>query len=89
MKISDFIRVNSSARTLYNVYRGDKLVDVINIDYLTQDPKIIPEASRRINYLMDANGYVESFHTWYEDDLYQIWLVVDVQIGAQDYPDRL
>lgn len=89
MKFSDFIRVNSSARTLYNVYRGDNLVDIINIDYLTQDPKIIPEATHRINYLMDANGYVESFHTWYEDALYQIWLIVDVQIGAQDYPDRL
>ena len=89
MKISDFIRVNDSARTLYNVYRGDKLVDVIKNDYLTQDPKIIPEAVHRINYLMDANGYVERFHTWYDDDFYQIWLHVDVQIGAQDYPDRL
>lgn len=89
MKISDFIRVNDSARTLYNVYRGDKLVDVIVNDYLTQDPKIIPEATHRINYLMDANGYVERFHTWYEEGLDQIWLHVDVQIGAQDYPDRL
>lgn len=89
MKISDFIRVNDSARTMYNVYRGDNLVDVIVNDYLTQDPKIIPEAAHRINYLMDANGYVERFKTWYKEELDQIWLNVDVQIGAQDYPDRL
>lgn len=89
MKISDFIRVNYSARTIYNVYRGDKLVDVIKNDYLTQDPKIIPEAAHRINYLMDSNGYVERFKTWYKKELDQIWLNVDVQIGAQDYPDRL
>ena len=89
MKISDFIRVNASARTQYNVYRGDILVDVIENDYLTQDPKIIPEAAHRINYLMDANGYVERIHTWYKEVLCQIWLHVDVQIGDKDYPDRL
>lgn len=68
-----------------------KISDFIRVivnDYITPDTKIIPEAARRIKYLMDTNGYVERFNTLY-DDLYQIWLHVDVQIGAQDYPDRL
>lgn len=60
MKIADFIRINDSARTLYNVYRGDELVDIIEKDYFTQDPKQLPEATRRLNLLMDTNGYVES-----------------------------
>ena len=89
MIISDFIRINDSTRTLYNVYRGDVLLDIIVKDYLTQDPKLIPYATRRLNRLMDTNGYVERITPWYEESAQQIWLYVDVQIGAQDYPDRL
>lgn len=89
MKIADFIRINDSARTLYNVYRGDELVDIIEKDYLTQDPKLIPEATRRINCLIDTNGFVERIAPWYKESKSQIWLHVDCQIGTHDYPDRL
>lgn len=89
MIISDFICINDSTRTLYNVYRGDVLVDIIVKDYQTQDPKLISYATRLLNRLMDTNGYVERITPWYEESAQQIWLYVDVQIGAQDYPDRL
>lgn len=89
MKIADFVRINDSARTLYNVYRGDNLVDIIEKDYLTQNPKLIPEATRRLNLLMDTNGYVERFTPWYKEGADQLWIHVDVQIGTHDYPDRL
>lgn len=89
MKISDFIRINDSARTIYNVYRGCELVDIIEKDYLTQDLKQIPEVNRRIQRLIDTNGFIESVAPYYRESMSQIWLAVDVQIGAHDYPDRM
>lgn len=89
LKISDFIRINDSARTIYNVYRGCELVDIIEKDYLTQDLKSIPEVNRRINRLIDANGFIESVAPYYRESMSQIWLEVDVQIGSHDYPDRM
>lgn len=89
MKIADFVRINDSARTLYSVYRGNDLVDVFEKDYLTQDPELLPEATRRLNQLMDTNGYVESIAPGYRESKSQVWLHVDVQIGAHYYPDRL
>lgn len=88
IKISDFIRINDSARTIYNVYRGCELVDIIEKDYLTQDLKSIPEVNRRIKRLIDAKGFVESAAPYYRESKTQIWLEVDVQIGAHDYPDQ-
>ena len=89
MKIADFIRINDSARTIYNVYRDCELVDIIEKDYLTGDPKLIPEVNRRIKCLIDAEGFVESVAPYYRESKSQIWLEVDVQIGIHDYPDRL
>lgn len=89
MKISDFIRINDSARTIYNVYRGCELVDIIEKDYLTQDLKQIPEVNSRIKRLIDTKGFIESVAPYYRESMSQIWLEVDVQIGTHDYPDRL
>ena len=89
IKISDFIRINDSVRTIYNVYRDCELVDIIEKDYLTQDLKSIPEVNRRIKILLDTNGFVESVAPYYRESKSQIWLEVDVQIGDRDYPDRL
>lgn len=89
MKISDFIRINDSARTIYNVYRDCELVDIIEKDYLTQDLTMIPEVNRRIKRLIDAKGFVESVAPYYRESKSQIWLEVDVQISDHDYPDRL
>lgn len=89
MNILDFIRINDSARTIYNVYRDCELVDIIEKDYLTQDLKQIPEVNRRIKRLIDTNGFIESVAPYYRESKSQIWLEVDVQIGAHDYPDRM
>lgn len=89
MKISDFIRINDSARTIYNVYRDCELVDIIEKDYLTQDLTLIPEVNRRIKRLIDAKGVVESVAPYYRESKSQIWLEVDVQIGTHDYPDSM
>lgn len=89
MKISDFLHVNDSARTIYNVYRGCELVDIIEKDYLNMDTTLIPEVNRRIKCLIDAKGFVESVAPYYRESMSQIWLEVDVQIGTHDYPDRL
>lgn len=85
MKISDFIRINDSARTIYNVYRGCELVDIIEKDYSTQDP----EVNSRIKRLIDTHGFIESVAPYYRESKSQIWLDVDVQIGSHNYPDRL
>lgn len=89
MKISDFIRINDSARTIYNVYRDCELVDIIEKDYLTQDLKSIPEVNQRIKRLIDTHGFIESVAPYYRESKSQIWLEVDVQIGSHNYPDRL
>ena len=88
IKLSDFISINDSLRTIYNVYRDCELIDTIELDYLKKDHKQIPEAHRRIKCLIDGEGFVESVAPYYRESESQIWLEVHVQIGSY-YQDRL